>query len=85
MKPNEMRIRIVGTEENCERILSLLKPEAKQHGNRKLLKVRKFSRDPEQNKYSSIFGTADTAYYVQMTIQNQKDPTEKFVESLPFM
>jgi len=71
MKPNEMKIRIVGSKENCERILSLLKPEAKIWGKRRLLSLRRFEKDPDQNKYSSIFGTAEYAIYVKMSVRDR--------------
>ena len=73
MKPNGMKIRVVGSEENCERILSLLMPEAKIWGARRMWKVRKFKRDPERNKYSSTFGNAEAVYYVTMSIRDRKE------------
>ena len=73
MKPNDMKIRIVGSKENCERILSLLMPESKIWGARRMWKVRKFSRDPEGNKYSSTFGNAEAAYYVTMSMRDRRE------------
>ena len=68
MKPEEMKIRLVGSKENCERILSLLKEEAKVFGGRRIFKARKFERNPEQNKYSHIFGSSEMAIYVKMSV-----------------
>jgi len=73
MKPNDMKIRIVGSKENCERILSLLEPEAKVWGGRRIWKVRKFDRDPEKDKYSSTFGTAESVFYLTMSLRDRKE------------
>ena len=72
MKPNKTKLRIVGSTVNCERILSLLKLEAKIWGGRRLWKVRKFDRDPNSNPYSHIFGTSEMAVYVEMTMKDRK-------------
>lgn len=55
---NKIKVRIIGTKDECERILSLL-PKA--------TKVRKFDRSKErvENPYNKIFGTAEYAYYAE--------------------
>ena len=60
------RIRIAGSKENCERILSLLETEAK------LFKIRRFSRG-DKNQYSRIFGNSDTVIYVQAQLPIYKE------------
>lgn len=71
MKADKVKIRIVGSMENCERILSLLKPLASVWGKRRLFKARKFKRDPKDNPYSHIFGTAEMAVYVEMFVRER--------------
>lgn len=69
MRSNQVKIRIIGFDENCERILSLLRCEAKQWGNRTLLRSRKFTRDGQARPYHRMFGNADTVIYVNMTLK----------------
>lgn len=71
MDPNQLRVRVVGSNENCERILSLLMDETKEWGKRKLIKWRLFKRDPKAKPYHRMFGTADTVIYVDMRIKER--------------
>jgi len=56
---NKIKIRIIGSQQQCERILSLL-PNVK--------RVRKLDRsvEREKNPYSRTFGKAEFVYYVEL-------------------
>lgn len=56
---NKIKVRIIGTREECERILSLL-PGVK--------RVRKMDRlaEREKNPFNRIFGKAEAVFYVDL-------------------
>lgn len=61
---NKIKVRIVGTRDECEGILSLL-PDVK--------KCRKIDRSIQREKdpYNRIFGKAEFAYYVELKKRRQ--------------